>query len=301
MKKTILLSAILLICAYGFGQRYTLAIQSGEIKKVYDDGTVNQIKGTSVGTYSWNTDNRITVTSSDFSTLIVIDRSLLRTYNGSATIPINDTIMAHIKSISTVTSSGGGTTGGSTQVGNDSTNLLLKTIKARQSPIPRIVRVNDSLVRGVQLADYSVNDVITDTTSGSYRNVTITNAARSNGGSGYIMFGDLATNNTAWAGAVIVAVIYDSIVPVINDHAQFTKLYAQKRHKVGEVQFTLTAGGTGSDAVGAVGQVIPTDRPLAFMTQANSRNLYVIYKITTVVSTPASGQKFYTTWQIDQY
>jgi hypothetical protein len=181
---------------------------------------------------------------------------------------------------------GGGTTGGALEV-------------TQLSMVPKIYRCNDSIVKGLHQTAYVTKMVIADTTPGSYRNMVIHNAARGNGLGGWISSLEFSTNNKNWAGAVIRIHFYDSIAPTINDRAYFYKTYANKKHKIGYVDVTLSAEATGGTEDCVSNFVSGINLP--YVTQSNSRNLYAILEIITVVSTPAQNQKFYLSTMVDQY
>ena len=112
--------------------------------------------------------------------------------------------------------------------------------------------------------------------------------ARVNGGSGYLNWLRLVTNNTTVTNATFDIYMYWNPITGILDNAQHTVLYANAGNGLYLGSITLAAGGTGSDSVRGD---IP-NLNLLFKCAAGSKRLY--FRIVNTTATgyiPASAQK----------
>jgi hypothetical protein len=120
--------------------------------------------------------------------------------------------------------------------------------------------------------------------------------ARINGGSGYINWLRLVTNNATVTNAIFDIYAYWTPVSAILDNAQQTILYANATKGILLGTVALAVGGTGSDAV--KGDIFNIN--LLFKCVASSKRLY--FRIVNPTATgyiPASAQKFSLTLGFD--
>lgn len=147
-------------------------------------------------------------------------------------------------------------------------------------------------VRPADVVAYGVNDAIADSTTAPTI-LTFTNAARTAGGSGYVVRARVMTDQSANV-AVYRLHLFRSTVAAINDNAPFTTLIANRANYLGYIEFpAASTEGTGSDA--AVTQNL--DTRLAFV--ASGTSLFGILQ-TKLGFTPVSGQRFYVELGIEQ-
>ena len=135
---------------------------------------------------------------------------------------------------------------------------------------------------------YAAQDVVSNSTSAPAL-LVFSNAARALGGSGLILSARHMKNSTTTAGASYRLMLYShNIVTPINDNAQFTMLFANRATRIGFIDFTHLAGGTGSDATGA----LSTFLNLPFVCNAAHSSLWGILTVTSAY-TPTSAEQHY--------
>ena len=113
--------------------------------------------------------------------------------------------------------------------------------------------------------------------------------ARVNGGSGYINWLRLVTNNTSTTNAQFDIYVYFSLLSAILDNGQQTVLYANASKGIFLGSFVMSSGGTGSDSVRSDILNVNT----LFKCATGSKRLYFRLVNTSATGyTPASAQKF---------
>lgn len=132
---------------------------------------------------------------------------------------------------------------------------------------------------------YAINDAVSDSTSAPTI-LTFANAARANGGSGYIVKAELCTDQAACVAAFRLHLFTTSVAPY-NDNTAYTALYANRVSRVGYIDFPAVAQeGSGSTSAFALwlGQLL-------YVCDSASAALYGLLE-TKSVFTPASAQNF---------
>ena len=79
-----------------------------------------------------------------------------------------------------------------------------------------------------------------------------------------------------------------NVVTPINDNSPFTMLYANRTTRIGYIDFTHAAGGTGSDSTSALSTFIN----LPFVCNAAHSSLWGILTVTSAY-TPTSAEQHY--------
>lgn len=151
-----------------------------------------------------------------------------------------------------------------------------------------LVERSVEITRPADITAYSVNDVISNSTSAPTV-LTFSNCAAEAEGFGYITKACLFVDSaTALLGMVVRLHLYHTSPSAINDNAAFTLLYANAVNRIGFIDFpALTTGGSGSDSAAALW----VDIPLLFNCARGSKNLYGVPMVLTAGAAPASGQK----------
>lgn len=150
-----------------------------------------------------------------------------------------------------------------------------------------------SMVRSVELTRpsdttvYHALDAIANSTSAPTA-LTFSNAARVDGGSAYILFAKLTTNNPSCDARVRLH-LFSTSPTAVNDNSPHPVLYANRATLVGHLDFpALASGGAGSDA----SQSLIVDARILVACAPSSRNLFGLVQ-TLDAFTPSSAQKFH--------
>lgn len=145
-------------------------------------------------------------------------------------------------------------------------------------------------------SNYLSGDVVSANVVTNTIPLTLTNVARVNGGSGWITFARLMTDNTTSAVPFRVWLYTSSVTNIPGDNAPFTLLYTNRLARIGPIDMdTLTTEGTGSDAASAVN----TSIRFPFVCAPSDRNLYWVLEAKGAF-TPKSGQQFFFEVRADQ-
>lgn len=155
-----------------------------------------------------------------------------------------------------------------------------------------MTRVDVEFTRPANATLYTAKDVVSDSGTAPQ---TVTNAARVNGGSGYIVGVTIQTDQVANVETFRVhASTTTFTLPA--DNAPFTRLYTNRLIRLPHVDVgPLSTEGTGSDAAGASN----TDIRIPFTCAGGSRHLYYALECLNGF-TPAPGQKITVSFWIDQ-
>ena len=145
-----------------------------------------------------------------------------------------------------------------------------------------------SFTRPADTTAYAALDVVSNSTSAPSL-LVFSNAARNLGGSGLILSARHMKNSTTTAGASYRLMLYGhNVVTPINDNSPFTMLYANRTTRIGYIDFTHSAGGTGSDSTSALSTFIN----LPFVCNAAHTSLWGILTVTSAY-TPTSAEQHY--------
>jgi hypothetical protein len=138
---------------------------------------------------------------------------------------------------------------------------------------------------------YSISDAVNDSTSAPTL-MTLTDIARTIGGTGYIVKARLGTNQSTCT-AQLRAYIHTVSNPTIsNDNSPFVLAWANKSNRIGCITFpALATEGTGSDCAFANWETQGSNGVVPYIT-GSSKDLYINLE-TLSAFTPASGQAFY--------
>ena len=166
------------------------------------------------------------------------------------------------------------------------------------SPIPSAgLQVISSALftRPADTSAYTAQDVVSNSTSAPAL-LTFSGAARVVGGSGIILSARHMKTGTVASGATYRLHIYkDSSVTPQNDNSQFTMLFANRSKRVGYIDFSHSAAGSGSDSTGA----LSTFTNLPFVCDVAATALYGILTITSAF-TPISAEQHFIELHIAQ-
>lgn len=133
---------------------------------------------------------------------------------------------------------------------------------------------------------YAVNDAVSNSTSAPTI-LTFANAARANGGSGYIVKAELETDQATCVAGFRLHLFTTSVTPV-NDNAAYLSQWVNLAVRVGHLDFlTVSQEGTGSTSAFCLW----SGAPLLYVCDAADTALYGLLE-TKSVFTPASGQNF---------
>jgi len=142
-----------------------------------------------------------------------------------------------------------------------------------------------SFARPADTTAYAVNDAVANSTSAPTI-MTLANAGRVIGGSGYIVKAELCTDQAACVAAMRMHLFTTSVTPY-NDNAAYTSLYANRASRIGYIDFpALAQEGAGSTSAFAlwIGQLL-------YVCAAADTSLYWLLETKTAF-TPASAQNF---------
>ena len=145
-----------------------------------------------------------------------------------------------------------------------------------------------SFTRPADTTAYAAQDVVSNSTSAPTL-LTFSGAARANGGSGLILSARHMKNSTTTAGATYRLHLYKvSTITPINDNAQFTLLYANRASRIGFIDFSHAAGGTGSDSTNALSTFVN----LPFVCNAATSALFGILTVLGAYTPTSEEQHF---------
>lgn len=155
-----------------------------------------------------------------------------------------------------------------------------------------VQRPNDS-------AAYALGDAISDSTTAPTSRYLTFQLGRKVGGSGYITFAQLTTNQATFTGQLrlYLYAVSDANAPTTpNDNSAFTLLYANRITRIGVIDFTsFKTEASGSDCATCV----LTDIRQKFECEATTDKIYGIL-LAESVFTPATNQKFFIALGPDQ-
>ena len=171
-------------------------------------------------------------------------------------------------------------------VGADGKGRTVSTV----DPLPAAglqIITTASFTRPADTTAYAAQDVVSNSTS-SPTILSFPGAARANGGSGLILSARHLKNSTTTSGASYRLHLYSAAPTAINDNAQFALLYANRASRVGFIDFSHAAGGTGSDSTNALSTFVN----LPFVCDAAVSALYGVL-VVSAAYTPTSGEQHF--------
>ena len=143
-----------------------------------------------------------------------------------------------------------------------------------------------SFTRPANTDAYAVNDAVSNSTSAPTI-MTFANAARVNGGSGYLVKAEFCTDQAACTADFRLHLFSTTITPV-NDNAAYLSQWVNRSVRVGHLDFlAVSQEGTGSTSAFCLW----SGAPLLYVCDAADTALYGLLE-TKSVFTPASGQNF---------
>jgi hypothetical protein len=165
---------------------------------------------------------------------------------------------------------------------------LSVAIASDQVPIPvsgGMIASSVSFARPANTTAYAALDTVSPAVTA---NLTFSNAARVNGGSGYITKARLMTNQSTNVARFRLH-LFHTAPTAIADNAPYTLLFANTANRIGSIDFpACRTEGTGSDASASLNII---DR-LPFVCAVGSRDIIGILE-TLDAFTPVSGQQFF--------
>jgi hypothetical protein len=145
-----------------------------------------------------------------------------------------------------------------------------------------------SFTRPADTTAYAAQDVVSNSTSAPTL-LTFSGAGRAVGGTGLILSARHMKNSTSTSGATYRLVLYKvSTITPINDNSPFTMLYANRANRIGFIDFSHTAAGTGSDSTAA----LTTFVNLPFVCDAAATAIYGILTVTSAYTPTSAEQHF---------
>jgi hypothetical protein len=158
-----------------------------------------------------------------------------------------------------------------------------------------IVNVSTEITRPADTTAYAANDVVSNNTTTTTLG-TLTNCARVNAGSGYIVGARLATDKKSITPRFRVHLFNASNPTVAADNVAHKSVYADLSKRIGTFDLAAMATDTTNSDVSAA-----TDWTLRipFVCAAASRDIFFFLE-TLDAFTPASGEKFTLVLLIDQ-
>jgi hypothetical protein len=151
-----------------------------------------------------------------------------------------------------------------------------------------------SFTRPSDTTAYAAQDIVCNSTSAPVV-LTFSGAGRANGGSGIILAARHLKSSTTTTGATYRLHLYKVAPTAINDNAPFTLLYANRANRIGFIDFSHAAAGTGSDATNA----LTTFANLPFVCDSAASALYGLLVVTSAY-TPTSGEQHFIELSIAQ-
>jgi hypothetical protein len=156
-----------------------------------------------------------------------------------------------------------------------------------------IVPVSATIARPANATAYAAGNSVNAT---SPANLSFANAARFNGGSGYIPEAKLMTDQAANTASFRLH-LYNAAPTAIADQAAMTVLYANDGSYQGYIDFLSLA--TENTGTGVAAFSINFSPKISFVCGASSTTLYGQLEALTAF-TPTSGQNFYVELKCDQ-
>jgi len=154
----------------------------------------------------------------------------------------------------------------------------------------RIVEISQSFTRESNATPYGIGDVVSAAAATVVPAIALTNIARVNGGSGYIMGCRLITNDKSKVPAFRVHLYNVNTAVIAGDNLNHKELYADNAKKV--AQFDLPAMTTPQDSTNSdISRTQDFTLRIPFVCAGGSRTLYVVLETLTAF-TPASGSQF---------
>ena len=167
------------------------------------------------------------------------------------------------------------------------------------NPMPvmgNVVRVDTEFTRPSPTTSYSTGDVVNDSTS-SPTVITLSNAVRVNGGSGYIVRVALYTDKKSITPQFRVHFFNASDPTISVDNTAYQEKYAELTKHLGYVD--LPAMTTGKDATNSTMSVSANSAVrLPVVAGGSTRNLYAMLETLSNFA-PANGQKFTLSINVD--
>ena len=162
--------------------------------------------------------------------------------------------------------------------------------------VGNLVRVSAEFTRPGDTAPYGAGDIVSNSTSATTL-LTLTNALRVAGGSGYIVRASLTTDKKSITPRIRVHLFNASDPTVAADNANHKELYADASKRLGF--FDLPTMATAADASSSdMSRAMDNTVRHAVVAAAGSRNLYALLE-TLDAFTPANGEKFTLTLFVD--
>jgi hypothetical protein len=169
------------------------------------------------------------------------------------------------------------------------------------SPIPvsgSLIEVAASFTRPANTTAYTTRKAVSNSTT-SPTVLTFANAARANGGSGYISAAFVQTSQTTMTGQLRLH-LFKVAPTAINDGSAYTLLNTNNANRIGYIDFTsFVSGDTGSDTAQSAG-AMPAGGGLPYICDAAGTSIFGLFE-TTNGFTPANAQTFRVQLLFDRY
>lgn len=163
---------------------------------------------------------------------------------------------------------------------------------------PSLIETTVSFTRPADTTAYAASDSVSNSTS-SPSVLTFTNAARNNGGFGYLTAAFLQTSQTTMTGQLRLH-LFRVAPTAINDNAAYTLLNANNGNRIGWIDFvTFVTGGSGSDTAMSFGS-FPGGAALPYTCDGSSTSILGAFE-TRNAWTPANAQTFRVQLLFDRY
>lgn len=154
-----------------------------------------------------------------------------------------------------------------------------------------------TFTRPADTTAYAALDAVSNSTSAPTI-MTFAGAARSVGGSGYIVKAELCTDLATCTAYFRLHLFTLSTIAAKNDNAQYDSLWTSRNARVGFIDFPACAQeGTGSTSAFAI--VIPSSGTLPYVCDVADTALYGLLQ-TRSIWTPASAQNFNLKLMVDK-
>lgn len=145
--------------------------------------------------------------------------------------------------------------------------------------------IRASFTRPANTTAYAAGDVVNG--DGVLVPVTVSAAARSNGGGGVIESVGLLTNNVTVTNGTFRVHFFNASHATAADNAAFASLYANRATYVGFADLTILV----ADSASATAAAVNVDVNLPFQCASSGDDLYAVV-VATAAYTPASAQVF---------
>lgn len=157
------------------------------------------------------------------------------------------------------------------------------------------VALSDTFTRPADTTAYAVDDVVSNSTTATTV-LTFAQAARKNGGTGYVTNARLVTNNPSTTNASFRLYLYNQTPTAPpGDNSPFLLTWANRGIRLGVIDFVLSTGATGSDAASTT----VTNINLRLNTQPSSRSVFGLL-VARAAYVPTSGQQFFVELTFEQ-